>query len=151
MDAPCGGLRLSVRTFPDFGEKLGLVARSPGLSGSGAFSKLRAVQLRSLYSASSIRARSGEGMVLRLVAVAWFMRMYDVMAVSRRGHLLVMSNCNRELMLQLRRIAKIFHETRAVDGVSFKVERGEMIAVIGPSGAGKSTLRSGRGSTCVAV
>lgn len=31
------------------------------------------------------------------------------------------------------------HEVRAVDGISFGVERGEMVGYIGPNGAGKST------------
>ena len=40
-------------------------------------------------------------------------------------------------------VKAIFHpqteEIRAVDGVSFTVEEGEMLAFIGPNGAGKST------------
>jgi ABC-type branched-subunit amino acid transport system ATPase component len=42
-------------------------------------------------------------------------------------------------MLVLDRVAKNFGGIRAVDGVSFAVNSGEIVALIGPNGSGKST------------
>ena len=44
-------------------------------------------------------------------------------------------------LLQVEDLAIHFGGVKAVDGVSFSVEKGEVFAIIGPNGAGKSTVR----------
>jgi len=43
-------------------------------------------------------------------------------------------------LLETRAVAKSFGENRAVDNVDFKVNAGEVLALIGSNGAGKTTL-----------
>lgn len=43
-------------------------------------------------------------------------------------------------MLDVRQVSRIFGARRAVDGVSFTIDRPAFVGIIGRSGAGKSTL-----------
>jgi ABC-2 type transport system ATP-binding protein len=42
-------------------------------------------------------------------------------------------------MIKVQNLSKVFGAKRAVDGISFSVERGEVLGFLGPNGAGKST------------
>src|SRR6478752_10116411 len=42
-------------------------------------------------------------------------------------------------MIKVENLTKLFGTKRAVDGISFSVERGEVLGFLGPNGAGKST------------
>ena len=47
-------------------------------------------------------------------------------------------------ILKIKDVTKVFRskdkEVKAIDGVSFNVNKGEFISIIGPSGCGKTTL-----------
>ena len=42
-------------------------------------------------------------------------------------------------VLSVSRLRRVFHDTTAVDGVSFEVGRNEIVGLLGPNGAGKTT------------
>lgn len=42
-------------------------------------------------------------------------------------------------MIEVKNLSKAYGEQKAVNGVSFKVEKGEIMGLLGPNGAGKST------------
>ena len=59
-------------------------------------------------------------------------------------------------MIKVEQLTKKYGSFTAVDGISFTVEKGEIVGFLGPNGAGKSTtmkiltsyLRAGTWATC---
>jgi len=47
---------------------------------------------------------------------------------------------NAEILVSAEKIGKSFSSVRAIDSISFQVNRGQIFSLLGPNGAGKSTL-----------
>jgi ABC-2 type transport system ATP-binding protein len=43
------------------------------------------------------------------------------------------------MSIEVRDLTRIYGEQKAIDGISFSVNRGEIVGFLGPNGAGKST------------
>ena len=46
---------------------------------------------------------------------------------------------SKKPLIEVQNLRKLYHGRLAVDGVDFKVERGEIFGILGPNGAGKTT------------
>jgi ABC-2 type transport system ATP-binding protein len=44
-----------------------------------------------------------------------------------------------ETVIEVENLVKVYKSVRAVDGISFQVQRGEIFGIVGPNGAGKTT------------
>ena len=46
----------------------------------------------------------------------------------------------KDPLIKVDNVKKYFGSTKAVDGISLQIEKGEFVALLGPNGAGKTTL-----------
>lgn len=51
-----------------------------------------------------------------------------------------MSASNNPIAIEIKDLKKHYKEVKAVDGVSIKINKGELFSILGPNGAGKTTL-----------
>lgn len=51
-----------------------------------------------------------------------------------------MSKSKNAIAIEIKNLKKYYKEVKAVDGVSLKINKGELFSILGPNGAGKTTL-----------
>ena len=72
------------------------------------------------------------------------MRLAEKAAGREKGRVIIMSNPNKNNYIRVCDIEKYYgnasNVTKAIDRVSFHVEKGEFVGVMGASGSGKTTL-----------
>ncbi|GAA0135291.1 ABC transporter ATP-binding protein [Paenibacillus sp. YSY-4.3] len=51
-------------------------------------------------------------------------------------------NANGNIIIEMNHVTKSFKDKKAVDGISFQITKGSIVAILGPNGAGKTTALS---------
>ncbi|WP_019640608.1 ABC transporter ATP-binding protein [Paenibacillus fonticola] len=52
------------------------------------------------------------------------------------------ANTNANIIIEMNHVTKSFKDKKAVDGISFQIAKGSIVAILGPNGAGKTTALS---------